>query len=326
MEQYTDDERVEDIKKWWKENGASILIGLVLGLVAIFGWRYWTSYRDSRAEAASQAYDTFLVAVANPEQAGAARDQGQALLSGFPRSPYAALAALHLAKLAAEGADYPTARQWLEWVITNAQLDELKDIARLRLARVSLDAGQVAEAEKLLDAITAASLNTERETLRGDLYVVAQQPDKARTAYAAALAAGGDRLLQFKLDNLTLATPETVVPVPTTPPPPVEPPATAPDASAAEPKSEAAAATAPAVSTGAEATPVPESAPVTPVPPASVPPAPAPLTPPAEVVPAVPEAAPAAPAASTTPVPEAPVSETSAPVAPVPHPSAATEQ
>ncbi|MFO7642581.1 MAG: tetratricopeptide repeat protein, partial [Candidatus Competibacteraceae bacterium] len=43
MEQYNDDERVDDLKKWWKDNGASIIAGIVLGLIAIFGWQYWNS-------------------------------------------------------------------------------------------------------------------------------------------------------------------------------------------------------------------------------------------------------------------------------------------
>ncbi|MFO1372100.1 MAG: tetratricopeptide repeat protein [Candidatus Competibacteraceae bacterium] len=218
MEQYTDDERVEDLKKWWKENGSSIIAGIVLGLIAIFGWQYWSSYRNTQAERASQAYDVFVVAVEKPD-ADQARQRGQALLTDFPKSPYAALAALRLAKLAVENGDNAAATQQLGWVISNARLDELKDIARLRLARVLLTAGQPAEAEKTLEQVTTATLNAEREELKGDLYLAGNNPAKARTAYATAQAAsGGNSLLQLKLDNLSIPTPETVVTVPPTPP------------------------------------------------------------------------------------------------------------
>lgn len=227
MEQYTDDERVEDLKRWWKENGASILIGIALGVIAIFGWRYWISHRDAQAEIASGAYDTFVAAVEKPD-AGPARQLGQTLIADFPKSPYAALTALRLAKLALAGGDSTTASQQLEWVIGNARSDELRDIARLRLARVKLAAGQTAEAEKLLESMATASLNVEREELKGDLYLAGNQPDKARTAYATALAAsGGNRLLQLKLDDLVVTTPDTVAPAPPAPPPqpdPVKPP------------------------------------------------------------------------------------------------------
>jgi predicted negative regulator of RcsB-dependent stress response len=253
MEQYTDDERVEDLKKWWKENGASIIVGIALGVIAIFGWRYWNSYRDAQAETASRAYDAFVEAVAKPD-AGPARQLGQTVITDFPKSPYAALTALRLAKLAVEGGDAAAAIQQLEWVIGNARLDEFKDIARLRLARVKLAAGQIAEAEKLLDEVTTANLNAEREELKGDLALAGKNPEKARTAYAAALAAsGGNRLLQLKLDDF--AAPETVVPA---------------SAALSSPPEPAKAPTAAAPSEPPKAPPEPAPAP-TPPPPASTP-------------------------------------------------------
>ena len=255
MEQYTDDERVEDLKKWWKENGASIIVGIALGVIAIFGWRYWNSYRDAQAETASRAYDAFVEAVAKPD-AGPARQLGQTVITDFPKSPYAALTALRLAKLAVEGGDAAAAIQQLEWVIGNARLDEFKDIARLRLARVKLAAGQIAEAEKLLDGVTTANLNAECEELKGDLALAGKNPEKARTAYAAALAAsGGNRLLQLKLDDLAAATPETVVPA---------------SAALSSPPEPAKAPTAAAPSEPPKAPPEPAPAP-TPPPPASTP-------------------------------------------------------
>ncbi len=259
MEQYTDDERVDDLKKWWKENGTSIIVGIALGVIAIFGWRYWNSYRDAQAETASRAYDAFIQAVEKPD-ANPARQLGQAVIADFPKSPYATLAALRLAKLAGAGGDHAAASQQLEWVIGNARLDEFKDIARLRLARVKLAAGQAAEAEKLLDGITTASLSAEREELKGDLYLAGNNPEKARTAYAAALAASGDnRLLQFKLDDLATATLDTVVPAPVAPPtPPAPPPAepakpSSPPAPAADATPSAATATPPAALTEPQA-------------------------------------------------------------------------
>lgn len=293
MEQYTDDERVEDLKKWWKENGASILVGIALGLVAIFGWRYWTSYRDASAEQASQAYDAFLAQAGKPD-AEPARQQGQALLGAFAQSPYAALTALRLAQLAATGGDYAAASQQLEWVIANARLEELKDIARLRLARIKFAAGQPAEAEKLVESVSSASLKAEREELKGDLYLAAQQPEQARAAYVAAMAANGQRFLQLKLDNLTVATAETVVAAPSTPPPAPEPapaPAVTPEPAAAIP-----------------AQPVTEAAPpstsAAPTAPATEPPAAAPAstaTEPSTAQPAVPVGEPAASAPAVLP-------------------------
>ncbi|HRE56084.1 MAG TPA: tetratricopeptide repeat protein, partial [Candidatus Competibacter sp.] len=223
MDQYTDDERVEDLKNWWKENGASIIVGIGLGVIAIFGWQYWNSYRHGKAEQASQAYDAFIEAVEKPD-ADQARQRGQALLNDFPKSPYTTLAALRLAKLAADSGDAPAAIKQLEGVIETAQLDELKDIARLRLARVLFGAGRPADAEQALNQIKTASLTAEREELRGDLALVANDLAKARSAYAAALAAsGGGSLLQLKLDSLTPPSADSVVAAPAAPPPGAQP-------------------------------------------------------------------------------------------------------
>jgi predicted negative regulator of RcsB-dependent stress response len=218
MAQYNDDERVDDIKKWWKENGASIIAGIVLGLIAIFGWQYWNSYRDAQAEKASLAYDGFVEAVERPDTEQA-RQRGQALLTDFAKSSYAVLAALQLAKLEMDEDDTVAATQHLEWVIANARVGEFKDIARLRLARVLFTAERIAEARKLLDDVTTVSVVAEREELKGDLYLAGGDIAQARAAYTAALAVGGGSpLLQFKLDNLTPATAESVVTAPPTPP------------------------------------------------------------------------------------------------------------
>lgn len=202
----SDDELVENIKKWWKANGLSIIIGLAIGLAAIFGWRYWRSYQDHQAEAASQRYEALIQAV-ETGKAAEANEQGEALAQEFSQSPYTLLAMLQLARLAVQEGDNVVAAERLRWVVEHADRQELKDIARLRLARVLLALNQPADAETQLEQVNSAVFYAEREELKGDLYLARAQPDKARVAYGAALAAAGsgggqNALLQMKLDNL----------------------------------------------------------------------------------------------------------------------------
>ncbi len=313
MDQYTDDERVEDLKKWWKENGVSIIGGIALGLVAIFGWQYWNSHRTAQAEAASQAYDIF-VAAAEKSDAEQTRQRGQVLLTDFPHSAYAALTALRLAKLATDNGDTATASQRLEWVIGNAQLDEFKDIARLRLARVLSAAGRTEEAKKLLASVTTTTLMAERDELQGDLYLAGNDAAKARTAYAAALAAsGGNPLLQLKLDNLAPPTAESVAIAPAEPPPPtksVEPAVPVEPAASVEPATPSIEPATPSVE---PATPSVEPA-TPPVEPATPPVEP--VTPPVE--PVTPPAEPAAPVEPATPPVEPTATTVDGETAPVP--------
>jgi hypothetical protein len=221
------------------------------------------------------------------------------LLTDFPNSAYAALATLRLAKLAVDRGDLVTATQQLQWVIDHAQLDELRDIARLRLAQVLFAAGQATEAETLLERVNTASLTAEREELRGDLYLAGNDPAKARTAYAAALAAGSaSPLLRIKLDNLAAPTADTVIATPAPPPP--DPPAESaePAAVSTPPASEAPVTETPVVTT-------PE-APVAETPVVATPEAPV-----AEEAPA--PAAPEAPAAAPEETPAEPAPSTSGP-------------
>ena len=61
MELYdTEEQQVEAIKDWWKENGKAVALGAVVGLGGIFGWRYYQDMQVSAQDAASQAYTSAL--------------------------------------------------------------------------------------------------------------------------------------------------------------------------------------------------------------------------------------------------------------------------
>lgn len=205
MDHYSDEEQIEALKKWWQANGKAIIAGVLIGLAIIFGWRYWTAYRHAHAVEASTRYDTLLQAL-DQDDAETIRSRGQQLLQEFPNSPYATLAALALAKLEVETGDSSAASERLQWVLNHAKQEEMKDIARLRLARVLVAENQLDAAEAQLDQISDPSFMAEVEDLRGDVYVARNQSGKARNAYQTALATIGSTgygtMLQLKLDSL----------------------------------------------------------------------------------------------------------------------------
>ncbi len=207
MDHYvSEDEQVEAIKKWWKANGGAIIVGVVIGLLVIFGWQYWSSYRINQAEQAALRYAALSQGLED-NNANQVRQEGQILMEEFSDSAYATLAALQLAKLAAQERDNTTAIERLEWALEHAHQEGIKDIVRLRLARVLLAEKRYDGAEKLLDQVTGTSFTAELENLKGDLYVARNQLAKARAAYQAALgASGGNPMLQMKLENLPSAT------------------------------------------------------------------------------------------------------------------------
>jgi predicted negative regulator of RcsB-dependent stress response len=207
MDHYvSEDEQVEAIKKWWKANGGAIIVGIVIGLLVIFGWQYWSSYRIDQAEQAALRYAALNQAI-QENDTNQARQEGRVLMEDFSNSAYATLAAFQLAKLAVQERDNATAIARLEWASEHVSQDGMKDIVRLRLARVLLAEERYDAAEALLNQVTGTSFTAELENLRGDLYVARNQLAKARAAYQAALgASGGNVMLQMKLENLPPAT------------------------------------------------------------------------------------------------------------------------
>lgn len=207
MEVYdTEQERVEELKKWWKENGRSVIFGTVLGLGAVFGWRGWQSYQSEQTVRASLMYEQLvdLVERGAREEASA---HGELLVQSHPGSLYGSLAALTLAHLAVTAGDLAAARQHLDWVARNAADPALKPIARLRLARVLLGLGQHDEALAAVTGEVPESFRGAFAELRGDVLAVRGERANAQKAYREALdalpaSAATRALVQLKLDDL----------------------------------------------------------------------------------------------------------------------------
>ncbi|MCD8547300.1 MAG: tetratricopeptide repeat protein [Aeromonadaceae bacterium] len=206
MEIYNSEEQqVEAIKQWWAENGKSIIAGTVLGLLGLFGWRYYTEYREGQQETASAEYAQLMEQM----QAGgeAAIKAGSAFVAAH-KDTYGDLAALQLASVAIAQEQLPLAAEQLKRVATTSANAELKPLATLRLARVLGAQGEYAPALNLLDELKEPAYTGLVAEVRGDLFLLQGEKDKARTAYQAALAAAGingNPAVTAKLDDLASA-------------------------------------------------------------------------------------------------------------------------
>jgi predicted negative regulator of RcsB-dependent stress response len=208
----TDDEKVEALKKWWKENGKSLLIGVAIGLIAVFGWRAWVDYRNTQAQQASAAYEQMMLSMSQ-EQADAAIQEGEQIISRYSNSPYAVLTALAVAKLKLDKKEPVAARSHLQWAMEHAGMTGLQHVARIRLARVMIAQGEDKAALKLISGVQAGSFAAEYDELRGDIYRKQGEDQMAASAYQKALGelAPGSRnsfLLQMKLNDLTGSGPQ----------------------------------------------------------------------------------------------------------------------
>jgi predicted negative regulator of RcsB-dependent stress response len=203
----TEEEQVDDLKRWLKSYGPSIAIGIILALGITYGLKFWKKHKTQVADQTSALYQEMLDADKqdNTEQTAKLAQQ---LKDTYAKSPYAQYASFLDAKEALTQEDYAKAQEDLNWVIDHSKDDNFKAIARLRLARVQISNDQAEEA-----LTTLASLNDEAfaglvALVQADAYQTLGDTEKAKAAYQLAqskLPADSDSqaIIQMKLDNLS---------------------------------------------------------------------------------------------------------------------------
>lgn len=202
---YDDEAELENLKAWWKDNWLALAGGLILGLGAIFGWEGWKKYQTAQAMQASQIYEDMKAAfTADKDQQ--AQALAERLIKEYASTPYAANAALRLAAAEVEQQKLDTASARLQWVVAHSDDKGLKQLAKLRQARLLWQQNKPDEALKLLDS-KADAYAALYEELRGDIKLSQGDRAAARAAYEEALRAstenpGGRDTLQNKLDDV----------------------------------------------------------------------------------------------------------------------------
>ena len=225
-------EKIDDLKAWWQQYGNTITVGIVLACIVIGsvqGWRWWAGRRAAEASVLYQAVSDGV----RKNDPAKVKDAITQLTDKFGSTAYAPRAALLYAKVLFDAGDKTGAKAQLAWVIDHADEEELKAIARYRLAETLLDDKQYDEALRTLDAKHPASFNGLYADLRGDALAAAGRSPAARVAYEEALAALDPKspyraYVQVKLD--AAGGPSATLPAPGTaaqasPAPPGAPPA-----------------------------------------------------------------------------------------------------
>ena len=218
----TDEEQIDAIKRWWSDNGTSLIVGVVLALVSVFGYQTWQKSMRETGEAAATIYDDMLAAIVLDDPFGSIDEQqlstgrflANRLKTEYEGTTYAQFAGLFLARLAIDLGDYATAAQELQWVLDHDVADELYVITTSRLARVKIAQGDAQGALDLLAKVEPGEHKPTVEEVKGDAYLAMGDNDAAREAYLSAIDSMGDDevrpMLQMKLQDLV--SPSVVVP------------------------------------------------------------------------------------------------------------------
>lgn len=209
-------EQSELVRTWMRDNLVSILVGIGLGLLVIFGYFQWQGHQARQKALAAGEFLSFGAAVGakNDEAAKAALDRIQ---KEHGNSAYAVLAAMRWAEGAIVRKDMATAEQSLQWAYDHAGDDAIKSLAGQNLARVKLGADKAAEALSLVDSLPVEGYASVIAELRGDILLSQGKRDEARTAYQASLdaldaSAPNRQALEMKRDDIGSATAATPAP------------------------------------------------------------------------------------------------------------------
>jgi Uncharacterized protein conserved in bacteria len=179
-------EQIEDLKEWWNRWGGylvTIIVGVLLVIFAVQGWRYW---HNKNSDAASTLYFAVSDSLVKEDNARA-REAMTQLAADYGGTGYAPRAALLYAHDLWSKGSAEEAQTQLQWVVDHASEDDLKQIARYRLAETLIAQRQYEDALRTLDARHKPAYEALYADLRGDALFGVGKTEEARAAYQSAL-------------------------------------------------------------------------------------------------------------------------------------------
>ena len=203
MSEYSEAEQLEQAKSWLKANGIWIIAGIAIGAGGLGGWRWYQERRDTQAETASARYEELVDAFSRRDNV-----RGTTLLDELNReyawTPYASLGTLIAARVQVEANELDKAAAGLKSVMDNAKDDELKMVARLRLARVQSALGKNDEALATLKIDNPGEFAPRLADTRGDVLLAKGDRVGALREYLAARTAENDGRVDIELLDLKI--------------------------------------------------------------------------------------------------------------------------
>lgn len=208
----SDEEQLDQIKSFAKKYGSAMISGILIALIAFFGWEYWQ--KKNLAEAQNQTakvqklMDEAKAVSGQPNALATVSEAADKIVKDDADSVQAIQTQFILAKLAYDKQDYAAAEKALKKVENSKVKDAgLLQIVKIRLANSQLAQKKYDDALKTLSTVTEPAFKATADELRGDIYVAKKDNASARKAYQSAwdnlLERKQERqLLQIKLESV----------------------------------------------------------------------------------------------------------------------------
>lgn len=204
VELYDEHEQSERVRKWLQDNGVAVVMGLVLALAGILGWRQWQDYQANQALMANEYYAAVQreIEAGDLEQARAQLDQ---MSQAVGKHAYATLAALLVASMEISEGELDAAADRLRGLEETGRIQALAPVIRLRRALVEIAREQPESALALLGDQAPGGMEALWHELKGDALAALGRHSEAVAAYEQAVERyRGDgqsfRVVQIKLD------------------------------------------------------------------------------------------------------------------------------
>ena len=185
MSDYSEAEQYERAKEWIRTNGLWIVAGIAIGALGLGGWRWYQERRETQAQNAAARYEEMLEAFARSD-----RTRGMTIVEDLNReyswTPYAPMATLMAARFQVENNELDKAAASLKTVMDTAPDDEMRLIARIRLARVQAAQSKYDEALATLKVDEPGDFDTRLADARGDVLLAKGDRVGALREYLAA--------------------------------------------------------------------------------------------------------------------------------------------
>lgn len=204
-----EEERLDQVKQWWKEYRWTVIGGVSAGVIGVGGWTGWNEYTRVQQELASALFQELSVAVVQADVTGARRAFDE-LFEDYSGTAYAEKARLLFARAAYEVGEEADARRLLEDAVDLSSDESTAHTARIRLAQLLIQSAQYQEALDLLGSVDPGQFASHYEELKGDAYRAMNRYSEAKKAYEASLDllgfnSGYRTILTLKLNDTRVA-------------------------------------------------------------------------------------------------------------------------
>lgn len=202
----TEEEQLEAIKKWWQRYSTLITVILSVILLGLSSYKYWLWHQEKVNAQASNAYEHLMVAFSNHDNKSVKAYANQ-LITDYGNSVYAHAARLTLAKQFVTHEHLDKAKEMLEFVAENSPMEALKQVAKIRIARLLVAQKNYDKALLELSSIDDSAYMPVVNELKGDIFAATGKYQQAIGSYKEAITAVrtqgiGNLYLEMKTNEL----------------------------------------------------------------------------------------------------------------------------